>query len=121
MAFIVDVPEPAPRSVLPTGGAPADDDAYLAWRSSYLDHINGVAMALGWHQIPEWGADPATAHRFDAELYDALGGSLPLFSEPINYSHRLRFLGVALKTRRRDVLAHASRIASRLAGEVLSW
>jgi hypothetical protein len=119
VAFIVDVPEPAPRSALPAGGAPADDAAYLAWRNDYLDYVNGVAIALGWHDVPEWPADPVTAHRLDAELYDALGGVLPLFNEPINYSHRLRFLGVALRTRRRDVASHACRIASRLAAEVV--
>jgi hypothetical protein len=119
VVFIVDVPEPAPRSALPAGGAPPDDAAYLVWRSAYLDYVNGVALALGWHETPEWGGDPVAAYRFDAELYEVLGGDLPLFHEPINYSHRLRFLGVALRTRRRDVLHHACRIAARFAGEVI--
>jgi hypothetical protein len=107
MALIVELPA---KSELPEGGTPADDRAYLEWRDGYLSLASEQLWARHWHNASHYRL-PA-GWQLDAHLYVALRGSLPLFgreSDPITYQHRLRFLGIALRTRRRDVLTHAAR------------
>jgi hypothetical protein len=107
MPLIVDIP---PKSQLPEGGSPAGDAAYLAWRDAYLERASELLWARHWHDAPHYGV-PA-GWQLDAYLFDALRGSLPLFgrdSDPVTYSHRLRFLAVALRTRRRAVLTASAR------------
>ena len=103
MALVVDLPPEEPRSVLPGGGSPADDKAYLAWRDAFLIV---VADRWSWHgcdhhppRIEGW--------RLDGWLYRRLSDN-GLFDSMTNYSHRLRYLAICYRDRRRELLRAAA-------------
>lgn len=108
MGLIVTIPDEPPRSVLPPGGSPRGDAEYLAWRDATLDRAADLTIARRWHEALET-LPTLTPARFDSRLFAAVHDA-PLLAERFTYSHRLRYLAVALETRRAEVEAAAWRI-----------
>lgn len=104
-----------PRSTLPVGGTPADDRAYLEWRSAFLEWAADRDLCRRWHESVDNPLN-LSGWLMDAHLFQALGGKSPLFGPqdvPI-YAHRLRFLGIAFHTRRRAVVKTARKFVEEL-------
>jgi hypothetical protein len=111
--FVVEPVPQMPRSVQPAGGSPADDAAYLEWREVFLERSSERHWLRLWHEAPD-APDPCPPWTLDRELYRRLGGEMPLFggSAPVTYNHRLRWLAIAYRDRRRALTREAERIVS---------
>src|SRR5215831_5047318 len=104
----IEIPAHPPKSVLPPGGTPANDAAYLAWREETLQRADDQLFAKWWHEALDHVLGMVELRAvFDERLLSALHGTLPLWGamDRLTYQHRLRFLGIAFRDRRRDVAA----------------
>ena len=104
-----EIPMPRERQGLPPGGSPATDAAWVAWREEFLARAAERQVVRRWHEAID--APPRLdSWRFDRTVFDALSAA-PLFagSDPMVPRVRLRFLGVWLRDRRKDVLRAAQR------------
>jgi len=101
-----------PRSALPAGGSPADDKAYLAWRSRIVDEANArILDRHDWREDIWFIVGVIEAYRLDYHLFKATAGET-LF-ENANASHRLRHLANSLRDHPRAM--------ARLAAEFCTW
>lgn len=110
MSLIIKPQDTPPRSELPGGGSPRDDADYVSWRTVFLDRAADLHIARAWHASLDT-PHALDAFRFDSLLFDALDEA-PLFRLPTIYQHRLRFLAIALRTRRDLVESLARRITT---------
>lgn len=112
MPSIFDVfPDLQPRSVLPSGGSPADDKAYLEWRTGFVDAVNSRWI----DSRTRFGCDlptrePVDYGRLDEHLFNASGGTRMF--ETWNHSHRQRQLAIAFKDHRRSIVRLAQQYAA---------
>ena len=105
----------APHSALPGGGNPSDDLKYAQWATAIIEDAN--AKALDRH---DWRTDPRLVlgvvepFAFHQHLFEKTAG--PEFFAVANYSHRTRWLAVALKNNPKAMRRIAGEyVAARLA------
>lgn len=112
MPLTVPPPTQEKSSTLTPGGCPADDAAYERWRDGVLWRHADALVLRHWHTfdllslLPSW--------RFDDLLIAALDDH-PLFGADshalhLNYSHKRRYLAVALKRDPKRLARLAARI-----------
>lgn len=112
MLRVVLVSDPL-KSTMPLGGSPTDDAAYMAWKDAFLQAADDLIFTRYWHEALDHVLGIVELRAvFDEQLWQALQGPLPLFGtrDVVNYQHRLRFLAIALRDHRKEVVAAAERI-----------